>query len=362
MNFDDIRPYTDAEVPMVVERLLNNREFIDTLVGYALPAWAQPFGFALRPLVKYRAKKRWGRMTSVKQIQGSLDVYIKAMLKRSTDGFSVSGSQNLQPGKSYLFVSNHRDIVLDPALVNMALFKLGRETVRIAIGDNLLTKPFIEDMMRLNKSFIVKRSVTNPRQKLKELGRLSQYIRESVKQGESVWIAQREGRAKDGMDMTDPAIIKMFHLSGRAAKQDLSNSINELEIVPVAISYELDPLAEEKARELDIRERTGDYEKEDHEDIQSIVNGILGHKGQIHVAFGEPVKGEFDTPEQVAEAIDKQIACLYKLFPTNYAAEDKSDQEQLMRMLDNVPQDLHSRVLTMYANPVHRAKSYQSLT
>jgi hypothetical protein len=220
-----------------------------------------------------------------------------------------------------LFMSNHRDITLDPAFTNYALYHNKRETVRIAIGDNLLTKPYVGDLMRLNKSFIVKRSERGPRQILKAYQDLSAYIRHSIQTEQvPIWIAQREGRAKDGIDRTEPAIIKMLAMNRDKQSESFADYMAGLRIVPVSISYELDPCDGLKAAELHEIASSGSYEKDEHEDVTSIATGIAGDKGQVHVAFGRVLPGGLETPEAVAAQVDRQIVENYCLHRSNVLA------------------------------------------
>jgi hypothetical protein len=240
------------------------------------------------------------------------------MIASTTAGLSVSGLESLDPAMAYLFVSNHRDITLDPALTNYALHRGGHRTLRIAIGDNLLTERWVADLMRLNKSFVVQRSARGTRELLVASKLLSQYIRQSIQVDEQpVWIAQREGRAKDGIDRTEPAIIKMLSLSRDRASEEFGEHIAGLRIVPVAISYELDPCDALKARELAQRAATGSYAKADREDVASIGRGISGNKGCVHLAFGKPLGPGLADPAAVARSIDVQIRGAYRLRPTN---------------------------------------------
>jgi glycerol-3-phosphate O-acyltransferase len=243
------------------------------------------------------------------------------MIDKTTTGFTVSGLDQLDPKKPCLFMSNHRDIALDPAFVNYALYHNGHDTVRIAIGDNLLTKPYVSDLMRLNKSFIVKRSEKAPRQMLANYKLLSAYIRHSIEEeGTSIWIAQREGRAKNGVDKTEPAIIKMLTMSLKKQTESFSDYVNNLQIVPVSISYELDPCDGAKAQELYERDSQGSYTKQPHEDVKSIAKGISGNKGDVHVSFGMPLSGEFADADAVAKVVDQQVVSNYVLHPTNFFA------------------------------------------
>lgn len=275
----------------------------------------------------------------------------------TTQGVTYSGLDKLDPNQSYLFVSNHRDIAMDPALVNYGLFNSGHKTVRIAIGDNLLKKPCATELMKLNKSFIVKRSAKGPREMMKALGTLSAYIKHSLDSGHSIWIAQKEGRAKDGNDYTDPAILKMFHVEGRKQKLSFADYIKSLKIVPVAISYENDPCDVAKAIELQAKESHGRYEKAEFEDIQSIIQGIVGDKGRIHVAFGDVIEQDFDTPELLAQEIDRQVHANYKLFPINQlAAGDEQVDEKVKAdfaaKLNTLPPEARPYLVASYANPV----------
>ena len=183
---------------------------------------------------------------------------MRKMIDTTVSGLSVSGLDQLSPDQSYVFVSNHRDIAMDPALVNWVLHLNQHQTLRVAIGDNLLTKPYVSDLMRLNKSFIVNRSATAPREKLKAAKHLSSYIHHSITEDrQNIWIAQREGRAKDGLDRTNSAVIGMLGLS-KAKPVPLADHIKTLNIVPVSISYEYDPCDEAKAKELYMQQTHGD--------------------------------------------------------------------------------------------------------
>ncbi len=193
-------------------------------------------------------------------------------------------------------------------------------TPRIAIGDNLLQRPFVSDLMRLNKSFIVRRSLTGRREKLAAYQVLSAYINHSIRNdGESVWIAQAEGRAKDGDDRTDSAILKMLHMS-RKDEESFAETLTALRPTPVSISYEYDPCDQAKARELYIRATTGSYTKAPGEDDTSIALGITGYKGRVHISFGRPIEEIPDDAKQLAAAVDRQILGSYRLFPVHYLA------------------------------------------
>jgi len=371
-DFDDIRPYYDQEVPEVIARLTADRELADTLLSMKYPRVARFLGWLLRPLIRRAMRRAFSSINTVQDLQDLIGVQMRNMLASSGTGFSVSGIEKLQPESSYLFISNHRDIAMDPAFVNLALYENRMNTVRIAIGDNLLTKPFSSDLMRLNKSFIVRRSVTGRREKLQALTTLSRYIIFSLTQEHSsIWIAQREGRAKDGVDRTDSALIKMLTL-GKPRDQAFADAISTLNIVPVAISYELDPCDIDKGRELHAKRTTGTYKKAEHEDLLSIYKGIVGLKANVHVAFGEPLPPGLETAEDVVEVIDRQIIGNYRLQTTNLAAwkmlygtndrveewcralkADWSEMEsRLQERLAPETTEVRDIVLAMYANPV----------
>src|SRR5690606_19273710 len=261
------------------------------------------------------------------------------------------------------------------------LYHQGFDTLQIAIGDNLLKRPFLTRLMKLNKSFIVKRSVQG-RDKLAASKQLSAYIRHCIGNGQNVWIAQREGRAKDGIDKTEAAIIKMLHLSGRkeadGQEVPLRESMARLHIVPVSISYEFDPCDQLKATELHAIDTSGRFEKDENTDVNSILAGMVGWKGAIHVSFGEPLQvAGMATAEGVAELIDRQVVGNYRLQLGNYLALQKlradymdfatlpdlfgvsagkveQKRQELEQRLQDMPAELAPYVLAMYANPVIR--------
>lgn len=372
-QFSEIRPYLDHEIRPVLDALLDNPEFIDSIARFSHPRLTR----WLPPLVHSLARKRLGTqlkdVNDVGTMQDVIAVYMDKMIHDTTSQLTNSGIKNLTHDKNYLFISNHRDIAMDPAFVNYMLYHAGFETLQIAIGDNLLKKPFVTDLMRLNKSFIVRRSLKG-RELLKALDLLSQYIHHCIGNGQNVWIAQREGRAKDGVDRTDPALIKMLSRGNR--ELSLGESIASLHIVPVGISYEFDACDVMKAEELQQLDSTGKFVKTEDSDINSIVTGITGYKGHVHVAFGsELVAPLSDDPDEIALAIDKQISRLYLLQDNNFLAlqmlrdqrltaipplEDSAWQRDItaesreafrLRIAAAEPQ-LHKYLLAMYANPV----------
>jgi len=373
-EFDAIRPYADAEVPAVVRRLLADEVFLDILTRFRFPHLAGTLGWFLKPLIAYRLRFELRGIDSVSALQDRIEPYVDRSIEHATDGVTYSGVDGLKPGSAYLFLANHRDIVMDPAFVNYAVYHAGLPTPRIAIGDNLLQRPFVSDLMRLNKSFIVRRSLSGRREKLAAYQLLSAYINHSIRQdGESVWIAQAEGRAKDGDDRTDSAILKMFHMSRK--DEPFADVIGALKLTPVSISYEYDPCDQAKARELFIRATTGSYEKTPGEDDQSIALGITGYKGRVHVHFGQPVSDNLDDSKQLACEMDRRILSGYRLFPVHYlayamwserdptlavpeaadlfAAEElAAAQAEWDRRLAGCPADQRPYLVLQYANPV----------
>ncbi|WNK18998.1 1-acyl-sn-glycerol-3-phosphate acyltransferase [Halomonas piscis] len=370
----DIRPYADAEVEDVLRRLAHDNELLNALTQFRLPRLARLAPPLARLLASRAVKREVQGVRDVRAFQQRIAGYMDRMIRQSTDAFDVTGLDRLDPETAYLFIGNHRDISLDPAFVNYALYRAERNTVRIAIGDNLLKKPYVTDLMRLNKSFIVPRSARGKRAMLAAYQNLSEYIRHSITvDNHSIWMAQREGRAKNGIDLTGPAIIKMLTMARRRADKDAGTgeAIKELRIVPVSISYELDPCDVQKAQELFDLDTRGGYDKTEFEDIQSIVAGITGDKGRVQLHFGTPLGADAGTAEEVAAEIDRQVIGGYRLFPTHYLALEAlgdapelvshraitaRDRERFDKRLATVPEALRPYWLAQYANPVkHKA-------
>lgn len=319
-QFDDIRPYFDEEVRGVLNKLLNDPAFLRLISRFKAPWLTHRAPSLTRWGTRLLLSARLRHVHGVADLQRIVARYMARTITSTTTSLTVSGLEQLSAGQAYLFVSNHRDIVLDPALVNFVLDQAGFPTVRIAVGDNLLKNRLVGEIMRLNKSFIVKRTFSSPRELRDTFLTLSSYINGSIREGHSIWIAQQEGRAKDGIDRTDPAIIKMFNMSQKQTGAAFGDVIRQLNIVPVSLSYEYDPVDRAKASELEVRARTGAYEKSENEDIESIISGITGFKGRVHVSFGTPLAETYETAKEVAEAIDSQILHSYRLFPSNYLA------------------------------------------
>lgn len=373
-DFEAIRPYNDAEVRAVLARLLQDNDFLSTLTHYRFPRLAGPFGWALRPVIAYYLSREIANVQTVADLQDKVEPYVARTIEKATNGITCSGLENVKKDRSYLFISNHRDIVMDPALVNYSLYHAKHKTPRLAIGDNLLQKPFVSDLMRLNKSFIVHRSVTGRREKLAAFQNLSAYINHSIQQeNNSIWIAQAEGRAKDGNDRTDPAILKMFHISRK--DEEFSCVLADLHIIPVSISYEYDPCDQAKAHELTIRSNTGSYSKAPGEDDASIARGITGQKGRIHLHFCPEVTEPENDARLLAQTIDRAILGNYRLFPVNflaYAAWNERDESlaipsieslfssqeisaahhEWQRRLNECPAEERTWLIAQYAMPV----------
>lgn len=364
-KYSDIRPYNDDEVVAAIERLVSDDEFIQALINYRYRFLAGRLGNIIKPLVRMSLRKKWSSIKTIEQVQVHLIGYLKGMIKNTITDLTYSGLEKLSAKENYLFISNHRDIALDPALINYCLYKENFTTSRIAIGDNLLTKACSNEVMKLNKSFIVKRSIKAPRELLKSLRQLSSYIKHSLEhEKQSVWIAQKEGRAKDGFDYTDPALLKMLFLNARGSDIDFQTYMKSLKIVPVTISYENDPCDTSKVKELYLKETSGEYAKGEQEDINSIIQGIVGFKGAVNVSFAQPVTDDFTTPDELAKLIDQKIRANYKLYPINYLAANvdssdisTADKELFVYKLASFNLRERELLKTMYAAPiVHSTK------
>lgn len=375
--YQDIRPYYDNEIRPVLNRLLETPEFISSIAGFAYPRLRRFFPGLLDALTRRRLRAQLRAVHDVAGMQDVIAGYMDKMIERTTTGLTHSGLDALPKEQSFLFISNHRDIAMDPAFVNYMLYHSGHDTLYIAIGDNLLKRPFVTDLMRLNKSFIVRRSLKG-RELFKSSKLLSEYIDYLVGKQNNVWIAQREGRAKDGIDRTDTALLKMLGMSRK--KEGLAAALNALNIVPVSISYELDPCDELKAVELQQKAEHGSFEKDEKSDIHSIVTGMVGNKGRVHVAFGELLRFDEEADDSViASQIDQQVLSHYRIQSSNVLAvrmlaEQSNDfMSQLSEegqqfieqyslpadmagafaeRIEAMPEKARSYALQMYANPV----------
>jgi 1-acyl-sn-glycerol-3-phosphate acyltransferase len=337
-DFDGIRPYQDAEVPGVIARLVADADLNHAVCVFLLPGLTRRLPAVAHRLVRLYLRWKSRRFRTVNEVQSFLSGYMSRLIANTIAELSVQGLDQLDPEHAYLFISNHRDIFMDAGLVNFVIRQHGHETARSAVGDNLLSRPFAADLMRLNKSFVVERSASGARAVYTALTRTSQYIRHSLDEGKSVWIAQREGRSKDGFDRTDPALIKMLALAYRGGDQDLSELVRRMRIVPVAISYELDPCDLLKAHELFVTDRDGGYSKPPGEDLRSIVEGMTGFKGRVHVNFAPPLCGEFADADAVARAIDREIVTGLRVFPTQVQAARELGVDELYEVPESLPE------------------------
>src|SRR5690554_4608517 len=313
--FKDIRPYHDDEIRPVLDQLLLDQDFIRSIASFSAPKLYRVLPGVCNWYTRIKLRGQLKHVNSVSSMQDVIAGYMDEMIERTTSRLTHSGMENLSHDRSYLFISNHRDIAMDPAFVNYMLYHADFDTLHIAIGDNLLKRPFVTDVMRLNKSFIVRRQLKG-RELLKSSRQLSDYTHHCIRQRNNVWIAQREGRAKDGVDRTDTALLKMLGMSLRPAP--LAEALTPLHIVPVSISYELDPCDELKAQELYERVELGAYQKDEQSDINSIVAGMVGLKGHVHVAFGQELQLGAQDDEEIARIIDEQIVRNYRLQQTNF--------------------------------------------
>jgi len=316
-----MRPYNDQEVPGVVRRVVGNPEFAQAASRLVMPAFLRGTGFGdwvTSALLRLKTR----HLQTVSDCQLFIADYLERLINETTQGLTCSGLESLDRQGVYLFISNHRDILLDSTLLNFLIHKAGHKTCRMAVGDNLLSNELAADLMRLNKSFIVERNVVGAKATLTVLMRTSNYIQHSLDEGASIWIAQREGRAKDGWDRTDPALIKMLALAYKKEPDPIVSFLQRVKLIPVSISYELDPNAQRKAHELSVIDHDGVYDKSADEDLQSMILGLLGQKGRVHLHFGEPIVGAIDTPEALASAVDVSVMRGMRIYPTHVAAAE----------------------------------------
>ena len=336
-EFDAIRPYHDQEVPDVLARLVASRELAQAASELVMPSWLGNRSLG-RWLTRSLLRLKTRNLNSIRDCQNVVAGLFEKVIDRSIDRLSVSGLDRLSPNNHYLFISNHRDIVMDSSLLNYLLQDAGHDTCRMAVGDNLLSNSLAADLMRLNKSFVVERSVAGARAQYQALSRTSRYVQQSLQQGVSVWIAQRQGRAKDGFDRTDPALLKMLLLAYRdktATDSPMERMLQNAPAVPVSVSYELDPCGPNKAHELAMIDQRGVYEKSSEEDLQSMVKGLMGHKGRVRLVFGEPIL-QASSAEELAAQLDESIVANTRLYPTHRYAKMVMENSPT-RELENHP-------------------------
>ncbi len=317
-RFDQIRPYRDAEANAVLRKLIDN-PIVDELLKTVYPE--VPI-----PLVKEKIRS----ISSIRDFQTEI-IYpsFKGLLDKTSSGFTYEGLDRLNREQSYLYISNHIDITIDPSLINFALHESGFETVEVAIGDNLLGSDWVRDLVRLNKSFIVRRGLA-ARELVQASRLLSDYILYTLtERNQSIWIAQREGRAKDGNHRTQPGLL---HMLAMASGDDLAGHYRRLNIVPVSISYELDPCGADKVRSLYAERFLGGYRKSEGEDHLAMKKGILGKKGRVHLSFGKPLNAmknedswrqrRKELTQLLCQMIDQEIISNYRLSKSNFIAFD----------------------------------------
>ncbi|NPA67515.1 MAG: glycerol acyltransferase [Chlorobi bacterium] len=317
-NFEDIRSYRDNEVHHKLLELLKDEEFIYILKKIYPDERIE------------RLSRELSRVNSVYDFQKKyISEYITALLQLTVSSLKVEGFENIEKNKPYLFISNHRDIISDPALINYLFLQNGYDTCESGVGNNLLIYRWIEILIRLNKSFIVRRDLKG-KAMFEGSHKLSAYIRDTIiNRKNSVWIAQREGRTKDGNDKTDPAILKMFGMSGTG---NFIDDFRELNIIPVSISYENEPAIESKVAATYAKISGEKYTKTPEEDLADMGRGLYGMKGEINIVFGKPVNGKLQSIGKIkkknekfaelARRIDEQIYENYKLTKPNYIAFD----------------------------------------
>jgi 1-acyl-sn-glycerol-3-phosphate acyltransferase len=372
-KFDAIRPFYETEVNEALQSVISH-PMMKALMNFTFPEMEDE-------VWKAQLKKTH----SIRDFQCNF-IYqtVQKILENSSDGLTTSGFEHLEKNNSYLFISNHRDILLDTTLLNAALFQNGHLMTASAIGDNLVQKSFIKTLARLNRNFLVLRGLS-PREMLQSSKLLSEYMGQLLlHENRSVWIAQREGRTKDGNDETNPGVLKMIGMASDEA--DVMQYFKKLKIVPVSISYEYDPTDVLKMPQLLAEANNEVYVKSKNEDLNTILSGVMGQKKRIHLHIGKVLDTEIDQIvaendssnkqiQALAQKIDDAVLSNYKLWPTNFIAYDivhksstyshlyteseKSLFERRLEMrigLDN-PIALEG-FLAMYANPVVNKLKY----
>jgi 1-acyl-sn-glycerol-3-phosphate acyltransferase len=373
-KFDSIRPFYDAEINEGIRSSVNH-PMMKALMNFTFPTVADEVW-----------KEQLLKTHSIRDFQCNF-IYqsIQKVLEKSSDGLTTSGFEKLEKNTSYLFISNHRDIILDTSLLNAALFEHGLVMTASAIGDNLVKKAFLLTLAKLNRNFLVLRGLS-PRELLQSSKLMSEYIGQLLlRENRSVWIAQREGRTKDGNDATHPGVLKM--LSMAADEPNLMDYFKKIKVVPVSISYEYDPTDALKMPQLKAEANNEIYIKEKNEDFMTLLSGIMGQKKRIHIHVGDVldheldhIKHEFDNSNKqiqaMAQAIDDSILTSYKLWPTNYIAYDLLNgtttyaseytdiekavfERRLEKRIDSQSEFEVQGILAMYANPVVNKRKYQ---
>lgn len=372
-KFDSIRPYYDSEVNEALHSIVQH-PMMKALMGFTFPD--TPEEIWVEQLL---------RTHSIRDFQCNF-IYksVKKVLEKSSEGLTTSGFENLEKNTAYLFISNHRDIILDTSLLNVALFDYDLVMTASAIGDNLVKKDFLLKLSKLNRNFLVQRGLS-PRELFLSSKNMSEYIsRLLLSENRSVWIAQREGRTKDGNDQTQQGVLKMLTLG--AEEQNVVKYFKKIKIVPVSISYEYDPTDALKMPQLLAQAKNELYVKEKNEDFITLLSGIIGQKKRIHIHIGKVLDEELNQLEEfgdnsnkqiqgLAQIIDDSILSSYRLWPTNYIAYDllhKSDEykkfytenekslfeRRLEMRIDTDNKEMVESFLYMYANPVINKMKY----
>lgn len=381
-NFDEIRCYNNEEVHDALERLVNEKQFMKVL--------STIYPLLPKEVIKQRLMGFSSNYAFQKEIVYPFLQYLEANM---TKGIDLNGLNKIDPSKPYLYISNHRDIILDSAFLCGKLIENNMDTVEIAIGDNLLIFPWIEELVRVNKSFIVKRGLS-ARQVLESSQRLAAYIAHTINdKKQSIWIAQREGRAKDSNDRTQESLLKMFNMSGAGS---FVENVSKLNICPLSISYEYDPCDYLKAKEMQQKRDNPAFKKQPQDDLINMQTGVMGYKGKIVYQITGDINRDLERiaiqttnrNEQIeltAELIDKRIHANYTIFANNkiaydllrqdnqfekeYSTMEKLDFEKYLAMqiakidLENKDEDfLMHKLLEMYANPlINQLATYQDL-
>ena len=373
-KFDSIRPFYDAEINAAISSTVNH-PMMKSLMNFTFPEVEDEVW-----------KEQLKKTHSIRDFQCNFIYHsIKKVLSKSSDGLTTSGFEKLEQNTSYLFISNHRDIILDTSLLNTCLFDHGLVMTASAIGDNLVQKAFLHTLAKLNRNFLVQRGLS-PREMLQSSKLLAEYIAQLLlRENRSVWIAQREGRTKDGNDATNPGVLKMLAMG--SDENNLMDYFRKVKIVPVSISYEYDPTDALKMPQLMAEAKNEKYVKDKNEDFMTLLSGIIGQKKRIHIHVGKVLDTEIDSIsaqvdnsnkqiQALAQAIDDSILKSYKLWPTNFIAYDILNQTNTysdrytetekslferrleMRIDENNPVALQG-FLAMYANPVVNKLKYE---
>src|SRR6056297_116644 len=365
-NFDDIRPYHDEEVAEVLKRLWNNKWLISGLRTVFLPKTPRVLQPLLDRILKLYLGIKLKNIQTVENFQRKIivDTLLHPMVKKTSSGLTYEGEEHLKHGEAYVFISNHRDIVLDPALLDYILNKNKLAMAQVAFGDNLLINDVIADLIRVNRGVIVKRNLP-PRDQYAASMKLSNYIRKTLEEGESIWIAQSAGRSKDGMDITNPAIMKMLYFAFKRDKLNFREFLKRTKIVPIAISYQYDPCDRMKAWEIHRKRTRGEHKKRRYEDLVSIMAGIKGFKGKVHYHFNAPMQPEYKDAKELVSAIDERIQHGYKLWSTNFIAYDvihntnlfeqtysEFEKQRFFLRFHRLSKQVRTILLEAYANPV----------